>query len=503
MRYPEPQKMLTLIAFCLPALTFANSDYYNQRTLDGIHLAYNMQFDKATEIFAEIIELDPENPHGYLLQCVNYYYRFQLEENHLEFEKKFLDYSAIALKKSMQQLSDPNRQLDALFYLGTVHMYLAAYHGWESNWLKAYWYGKKGISYLEKVVARDPSYYDAYLGLGLYHYYSDVIPKFAKAISFLLGIKSDRQKGLQELEIAAEKGIYSKAEAMLFLGSIHLYIEKNYQQSLNYFKKLVHFYPDNLSYLMLLGENYQKVRQYDLAVTTLNKVIRDDSHLQNTVLKISTHFRLGNLYFSLNDFEQAIEHYTKSLDLAHASTGNVKWVLALANLNLGKCYDMLDDRQKAVEYYQQVKKSDHKNAYNLAQNLIKQSMKKPDRVAAVNHTQPERGADDIANGIYESAISPTPTRRASRLTKPEVKYQIGKIYMKQKAYVNAIDEFKKILAMQNVEKNWIKPWCHYYLGVAYKALGSIEKALSHFASAYEFNEPRLREQIDKAREKLE
>ena len=96
----------------------------------------------------------------------------------------------------------------------------------QSNWLRAYWYGKDGINYLKKVVAVDPNYYDAYFGLGLYHYYADVIPQFVKMVTAILGIEGDRERGLKELRLAAENGKYSKAQAMLILGNIYLYTEK-------------------------------------------------------------------------------------------------------------------------------------------------------------------------------------------------------------------------------------------------------------------------------------
>ena len=64
----------------------------------------------------------------------------------------------------------------------------------------------RGKNYLEDVVEKDPTYYDAYLGLGIYHYLADILPKFVKILSFVLGVEGDRDKGIVELNIAAEKG---------------------------------------------------------------------------------------------------------------------------------------------------------------------------------------------------------------------------------------------------------------------------------------------------------
>src|SRR3990172_1844076 len=283
----------------------ASENTYHRLSQEGIDLAYNLHFDAATAIFDQLIHLEPDNPHGYLLQSVNLYYRYQLEENPEELGKQFQRIVSAAIDRAEKRLHDKSRSLDMLFYLGTANIYLAAYHGWESNWLRAYIYGKEGIDYLKKLVAVDPNYYDAYLGLGLYHYYTGVIPNFARPVTFILGIEADKMKGLAELELAGENGTYSRAEALLFLGSIYLYLEKDYNKSLACLENLNRLYPENASFLMLLGENYQKVGDYERAITTLNYLVNEATNLKFPILMISSYFRLGNLYFNLKNFPEA------------------------------------------------------------------------------------------------------------------------------------------------------------------------------------------------------
>jgi len=496
--------LFVLIIFTLSS-AFAREDEYHQLTLKGMELAYDMQIEKATEIFDEIIKLDPKNPHGYLLQSVNYYYRFQLEERHEEFEKKFKKYISDAIKISKKNLFNKQKRLDALFYLGTAHMYFAAYHGGQNNWLRAYMYGKQGIEYLEKVVEINPNYYDAYLGLGLYHYYADVMPNFVKTVSSFLGIKGDRSKGLYELQLAAEKGTYSKAEAMFFLGNIYLYMEKDYSKSLHYSKKLANLYPDNPGFLIFLGENEQKNGNHTSAIEHFKTVIKEKNYYPYRFFEYVSYYHLGNLYFDLNDFGKAIAHYVQAIEVASQSSGNEKWVFAWASFKTGECYDMLGRHREAINTYKSVKKSDHKPAYKLAQERIKRPLLKIDMDLIRGQNFAKTKNYDKAIKIYEDALSKATenTDDYSSQKLPEIQYHIAKALYKKEAFEEAILNFNEILTMKNIKEKWIKPWTHFYLGNCYKEIGDVQKAKAEYEIAYKHDDKELRFKIDKLNERLQ
>ncbi|SVD65866.1 uncharacterized protein METZ01_LOCUS418720, partial [marine metagenome] len=43
-------------------------------------------------------------------------------------------------------------------------------------------------------------------GLGIYHYYSAVLPKIVRTLSYVMGIRGDKNLGLQQLQHAAKEG---------------------------------------------------------------------------------------------------------------------------------------------------------------------------------------------------------------------------------------------------------------------------------------------------------
>lgn len=480
----------------------SKEDRYHDLTLQGIEYAYNLDVDKATLIFDKIIKFDPNNPHGYVLQSVNYFYRLQFEDSGEEYEKRFKKYAAQAVKLSKKLLANQAKKLDALFYLGTIHMYLAAYHVSQNNWIRAYWYGKDGIAYLQKVVGINPNYYDAYLGLGLYHYYADVMPKFVKTVSVILGIEGDRKRGLRELQIAGEKGKYSRAEALFFLGNIYLFTENEYELALACSRKLTRLYPKG--FLLFHGEALQKNGHHAEAAAVFNRAILENNSSRFPFFTIWSRFLLGNIYFEMNQFPDAIEQFQQASALAAKSSDKIKWVLAWSNFKIAECYDMMQQPKRAGSFYRKVKKSEHKRAHKQAQERLKKPLLKAELDLTFGHNYFKQKDFDRAIEIYQAVLTKAardlPDYPARKI--PEIQHHIGKALFEKKEVSDAVFILSKVITTQKVQEKWVKPWCHYYLGKCYSASGEIRKAKEHFKLASKFNDNRLRFVIEKARDAL-
>ena len=73
----------------------------------------------------------------------------------------------------------------------------------------------RGIA--EKLLAIDPSYYDAHLAVGVENYMLSLKPAPVRWFLQLAGAQADRDIGVQRLSITAEKGHYLKPYARLLL----------------------------------------------------------------------------------------------------------------------------------------------------------------------------------------------------------------------------------------------------------------------------------------------
>jgi hypothetical protein len=89
-----------------------------------------------------------------------------------------------------------------------VHAYKAMWHAQHKSWLKSFIEGLKAKSKLNRAIEIDPGLYDAYTGMGNFHYWSSA--KLAKYVPF---IADDREKGLRELRIARDSSAFSSKPA--------------------------------------------------------------------------------------------------------------------------------------------------------------------------------------------------------------------------------------------------------------------------------------------------
>ena len=78
------------------------------------------------------------------------------------------------------------RRAEAWFYLAGSYAPLVQWRVLRGERLAAARDGNKIRTALERALALDPTLDDAYFGIGLYHYYADVVPAAAKILRWLL-----------------------------------------------------------------------------------------------------------------------------------------------------------------------------------------------------------------------------------------------------------------------------------------------------------------------------
>jgi hypothetical protein len=87
----------------------------------------------------------------------------------------------------------------------------------EKRDLTALGYMKAGRTIAEKLLAAHPSYYDAYLAVGVENYLLGLKPAPVRWMLRITGAQTDRAAGIEKLRITAEKGHYLLPYARLLL----------------------------------------------------------------------------------------------------------------------------------------------------------------------------------------------------------------------------------------------------------------------------------------------
>lgn len=174
------------------------------RTIDFI---FADSFNQAYRLAGDFIDPNPGRPMFHLIYG-SILHAAMLDSEDYSREKEFfahIDSSIDALEKwSDDNHNDPWSR----FFLGSAYGYKAILYTQKGSWLKSFINGIKAKNNFGKAIDMDPTLYDAYTGMGNYHYWSTV--KLGKYIPFL---PDNREKGIEELMLAADSSLFSRLPA--------------------------------------------------------------------------------------------------------------------------------------------------------------------------------------------------------------------------------------------------------------------------------------------------
>jgi len=200
---------------------------------------YNLDFSAAHLTFAQWEQAHPDDPMGPVSNAAAFLFaefnrlkilEFDLFTQNEKFEKRpklSPDPSVrAAFENELQRgeriaskvLARAPNDLHALFSLVMINGLRSDYTAMiEKKNLLALSYTKSSRAIAEKLLAADPSYYDAYLAVGVENYLLGLNPAPIRWILHIGGAQTDKVEGLEKLRITAEKGHYFAPFARLLL----------------------------------------------------------------------------------------------------------------------------------------------------------------------------------------------------------------------------------------------------------------------------------------------
>ncbi len=236
--------LLFIPFFFLTLNTVSPSSSTWERIEKGVGLSNNGQYGKAFELFDRIIAERPQCPTGYFFKAA------ALQAKMMDFEDYRWESEFYALLDTTEELcrrigrrngADPWAE----FFLGGALGFRAAYQAKRGHWWSGFKNGRRAKASLEEALRLDPQLWDAYLGLGTYHYWRSRMTRFLRWLPF---ISDEREKGIRELWLAAQKGHFSSAAAKE--GLAWIYIEEGeYGKALSLSEELCKLYPSGRSFL--------------------------------------------------------------------------------------------------------------------------------------------------------------------------------------------------------------------------------------------------------------
>jgi len=376
---------LIVLTFTLLFVTFEAKAQWSIMNADadslvrlGTKYIYNIQFDKASEAFKEVIRLYPDNPAGYFLDAMIEWWQITLYRETESIDKSFLQKIDKVIKVCDKKLEVNEFDISALFFKGGAVGYRGRFYAIREKWLNSVKDGKDGFDILVKCWQLAPGNHDIMLGTGIYNYFAEVLPeKYSglKAISVFLP-EGDKQIGILQLEAAAKYARYSNIEAKVILLQIYYQWEENYNKSLTLAQDLFTHYPNNPLFHRYLGRSYvtlgMRQQWEDTWREVVNRCIKKQLGYDRVTAKEALYY-VGTGLMYKGDYENALKYFYKCDEACrYLDKNEPSGFMVRANLYIGQIFDKQGKREYAIKQYEKVIDwKDYKGSVEEAERYIK------------------------------------------------------------------------------------------------------------------------------------
>jgi tetratricopeptide (TPR) repeat protein len=347
----------------------------DQLALHGIDSIQQLQFDAADKDFHEILARYPGQPYGYFGLALNQWGRleYEKEESSKELDDLYEKMTDEAIDKSEAWLKVHPNDAYAHLCAGGVYGMRTRLAIMKHSWWRAYSTGKKAVKHMNQALALDPQMYDAYMGQGMYEYYTGTLPTVIRWLAKIIVISGDPKKGIEYIKIVKDKGHFLPTAAKLLLIEIYTQTDSKYadpKQALVWANELRQQYPDHpMLHFVQIVCLHESGKYDDVRTEALEYMHR----IETGVPQYSQEYlpraliALGTYYLAQKQLAPALENFKKAEPLSLDKPN--RWAV-WAVVREGNIYDLQGNRARALETYKRALKypdtwgfKDYINAY--------------------------------------------------------------------------------------------------------------------------------------------
>ena len=355
---------MAILSLCLSLLVFAvatgaeaaqlRPNQLHSYLRQGIEKVFNLEPQSASIHLQKAVDLDRENPTGYAFSALEnlFFYEISLDQKEREkYQESMLRYVSEAVARGQSRIEKNPNDDQAYFAMALAKIIKVRWAIGKKQYLIVAQETSSIWDYLEKAREEDPQNYDTYFLMGLLHYHLDHLPALARFFSSLLIASGDSKKGLQELELAAQKGDLLKELAQSELASVYVNFEKQPARALPIARELRKRFPRNYNFSFALANALSELHQFQEAFATareIEKGIQAGTPPLVPQLQPRLNQLMGRIFFNEGEYARASEYLEKTLrDRAPYNARVRAWAL----VRLGMIHDALKEREQAEEYY--------------------------------------------------------------------------------------------------------------------------------------------------------
>lgn len=350
------QFCLWLLAFCSFSTTARTQILYDIPTqnlvLEAIDHIYNYEFGEVEPVARQIRAKYPNHPVNSMLKAMQLQWQYLPVKDNKAVSGQYLSLLDDCLKKAKVLEKNEKTRPEAAFFSMAGHGYIALMHNYNGDKLKAvseakqaYDYVMEGFKYMDK----NPEFY---FSSGLYNYYVIRYPEDHPIVKPMLFFFKDgnREEGLQQMDVAARKGVFTRTESAFYLARIFLKHELRYERASSYLATLTQKYPNNPIFLM----------KYTEALLLLNKYEEAQPYLERLTKRTDKFFPIVWRTFEgiiqekhLKNDQEAVKFYQAALRQPYDDE-YTKEYHAFSYAGLARIAIRAGDRKKAIGYYKKV-----------------------------------------------------------------------------------------------------------------------------------------------------
>ncbi|WP_337044152.1 tetratricopeptide repeat protein [Emticicia sp. 17c] len=340
--------IIQLFSFSVDAQLLNDNDT-KQIIIKGLDKLYNYEFKEADAFFQKVKAKYAQHPVTPLLNAL----QIQWQNLPLEKNQKAVEQYMTMLEKCQKlaepMLSDPNKKAEATFFLLASHGYITLAYNYRKEQLKAANEARKAYSYLKDgftMMERNPEFY---FTSGLYNYYRIQYPETHPIVKpvVIFFENGNKKLGLSQLELAAQRSVFSRIEAAYYFMNVNIKYELNFAKAFTYASLLHEKYPNNPIYLMRYTEVLVMQGKYDEA---LHKIPELKKHTSSVYQIAAGLFEAIVTEKSKKNDKIATDLYTNVLK-NEPDERYTKDYYAMAYLGLGRIADRAGNKKRADDLY--------------------------------------------------------------------------------------------------------------------------------------------------------
>jgi len=326
--------------------------------------------------------------------------------------------------------------------------------------------------------AGDPEDADVQFGLGLYDYYVDVLPRFARLLRFLSRLPGgDRARGLRAIEEAARASTLHGVEARVQLYEIHAFYEDDPEAAAGDMEELAHRYPGWPLWSLKLAEHLRdRLGAYAESAAVARRMLGAGEAARpdpGAAARALARLSLGEALL-LDLRPEEARHAL--LPLLEASAG-LPALVARARLLIGRSLELEGERAGAVAHYRAAlsdRDAKKRAQAALAHLLSAEEVEGRRRLARARRAR-EAGHGEEAAARAQEALAVQPDAREAALIVADRELHEGGA---ESARVPAIDETRE------GEPPWLVPWSRLLRARQADVRGEREIAVGLYKQVY-------------------